>query len=71
MGALTIEKVEVPAQRSARFCDGVVGLEVDLLVLTDLQSRSTSTLSRQEPLPSMLMAIPFFSRMLVNASLVN
>ena len=33
MGALTIEKVEVPAQRSARFCDGVVGLEVDLLVL--------------------------------------
>ena len=33
MGALTIEKVEIPAQRSARFGDGVVGLEVDLLVL--------------------------------------
>ena len=30
-----------------------------------------NTLSRQAPLPSMLMAIPFFSRMLVNASLVN
>src|SRR5208283_5113116 len=33
MGALTIEEVEIPAQRSARFGDGVVGLEVDLLVL--------------------------------------
>src|SRR5271168_1620042 len=33
MGTLTIEKVEVPAQRSARFCDGVVSLEIDLLVL--------------------------------------
>src|SRR5271165_3087826 len=33
MGALTIEEVEIPAQRRARLGDGVVGLEVDLLVL--------------------------------------
>ena len=33
MGALTIEEVEIPAERGARFGDGVVGLEVDLLVL--------------------------------------
>ena len=33
MGALTIEEVEIPAQRSARLGDGGVGLEVDLLVL--------------------------------------
>ena len=34
-------------------------------------SRSTNTLSRQAPLPSMLMPMPRFFRMSVNSALVN
>jgi hypothetical protein len=40
------------------------------LGLIDRQSRSTKTLSRQEPLPSMLMAMPAFSSTLVKSRLV-
>jgi len=39
--------------------------------LIDRQSRSTKTLSRQEPLPSMLMAMPALSSTLVKSWLVN
>jgi len=39
--------------------------------LTDRQSRSTKTLSRQAPLPSMLMAILFLVSAPVKASPVN
>jgi hypothetical protein len=35
------------------------------------QKRSMNTLSRHEPFPSMLMAMPFPMRSSVNASLVN
>ena len=71
MGALTIEKIEIPAQRSARFGDGVVGLEVDLLVLQRSPEPLDEHVVAQAPLTSMLMAIPFMSRMPVNASLGN
>ena len=40
-------------------------------VFVDRQSRSTKTLSRQAPLPSMLMAIPFLVSAPVKASPVN
>jgi hypothetical protein len=39
--------------------------------LTLRHSRSTNTLSRQAPLPSMLMAIPFLINTPVNAAPVN
>jgi hypothetical protein len=39
--------------------------------LTDRQSRSIKTLSRHEPLPSMLMAMPLLRSTLVNSALVN
>src|SRR5271157_1540365 len=50
MRALTIEKVEIPAQRRARLGDGVVGLEVDLLVL----HRSPEPLDEHVVAPSAL-----------------
>jgi hypothetical protein len=39
--------------------------------LTDFHSRSTNTLSRQQPLPSMLMAMPLATRVLMNSEPVN
>jgi len=39
--------------------------------LTLRHSRSTKTLSRQAPLPSMLIAMPFLISMPVNAAPVN
>jgi hypothetical protein len=39
--------------------------------LTDRQSRSTNTLSRHAPLPSMLMAMALSVSRPVNAALVN
>jgi hypothetical protein len=39
--------------------------------LTDRHNRSTNTLSRQQPLPSMLMAMPLSLKRPVNSLLVN
>ncbi len=53
-----VVKVQIAADRLPRLADAVVGPQVDLLYLTLRHSRSTNTLSRQAPLPSMLMAMP-------------
>jgi hypothetical protein len=59
------------ADRDARLAEGVVALRSISLYLIDRQSRSTKTLSRQEPLPSMLMATPASISTLVKSWLVN
>jgi len=70
-GPSAIVKIQIPANRSARLADTGVGLEIDLFVLTDFQIRSTKTLSRQEPLPSMLIAMALFSSTPVKPTDVN
>ena len=57
MWAPCVVEVEVTADRSAGLADAVVALQIYLLVLTVRHSRSTKTLSRQAPLPSMLIAM--------------
>ncbi len=71
MWTSAIVKVQVAANRSAGVADGFVGPQIYLFVFDAASRRSTNTLSRQAPLPSMLMAIPFLIRMAVNAVPVN
>jgi hypothetical protein len=66
-----IVEVEAAANRCARLRHTAVGSEIHLPYLTLRHSRSTKTLSRQAPLPSMLMAIAFLIRTSVNAVPVN
>src|SRR3954471_17344676 len=53
MRALGVVEVQIPAQRGTCIGDAVVGAQVDLLILHRAHSRSTNTLSRQAPRPSM------------------
>jgi len=62
---------QVSADAGAGLGDGRVGVEIHLSYFTERQRRSTNTLSRQQPLPSMLMAIFSRRRAAVNAVLVN
>jgi hypothetical protein len=58
--------------RSPSLGDAAIGAQVDLLVLhRPPESRSTKTLSRQAPLPSLLMAILTSFSALMKAMLVN
>ena len=71
MWSSAVVEDEVLADGSPGLGHRVVGSEIYLLVLTDRQSRSTKTLSRHEPLPSMLMAMPFLINTPVNSALVT
>jgi hypothetical protein len=52
--------------------DAFVGAQVDFLeVVIVRQSRSTNTLSRQQPLPSMLIAIPLVCSVAMTSGRVN
>jgi hypothetical protein len=66
-----VVEVDVAADGSSGLADRGVGVQVDLLVLDRRQMRSTKTLSRQRPLPSMLILIPSSFSRPVKASLVN
>ena len=57
MEPLPIIEIEVSIQSTPGFCDGAKVVEVHLLVLELLQSRSTKILSNTRPLPSQIMAI--------------
>ena len=57
MRSSPVVKVEISTNRASRLTDGFVGLQTSSY-LTLFQSLSTNTLSRQAPLPSMLMAMP-------------
>ena len=75
MRPAAIVEVEIAPDRCACLGDGVIGSEIDLLIfdaaLTLRHSRSTKTLSRQAPLPSMLIAMPFPASTPVKAAPVN
>ncbi len=58
---------QISADRGAGPGDAVVGFRYTSSYLTDRQSRSTKTLSRQAPLPSMLITISFLSSTLVKS----
>ena len=68
MSASLIVERQIAADRGAGLADRAIGPQVDLLVFTERHRRSTNTLSRQPPRPSMLIAI---CRTAVNAMLVN
>src|SRR5258706_12594281 len=59
MRSAAVVEVEIAADRRAGLADAVVGPQINLLVFDAAPySRSTNTLSRQAPLPSMLIAMP-------------
>ena len=64
-------KSRVTGERIPRLGYRVVGAQVTSSYLTERQSRSTNTLSRQAPRPSMLMAMALSVSRPVNAVLVN
>jgi hypothetical protein len=71
MRSLAVVEVEIATQGGACLADAVVGPQIDLLVFDDRHSRSTKTLSRNAPRPSMLMAMPLAASRPVKAELVN
>src|SRR5664280_1375615 len=71
MWSPAIVEVQVAADRSAGLADAVVGVQIPSSYLTLRQSRSTKTLSRQAPLPSMLIAMSLLVSTLVKAEPVN
>ena len=66
-----IVELEVAADRGAGLADAVVGAQIDLLVFDAAPQPLTNTLSRQAPLPSILMAMPWPTSALVKAAPVN
>jgi hypothetical protein len=52
-----IEELEIAREPGPDVRDGLIAVQVHLSDLTERQSRSTNTLSRQQPLPSMLISI--------------
>ena len=70
MRTAAIIKFQVTADRSTGLADAVVAAQMHLLV-TLRHRRSTNTLSRQAPRPSMLMATPLSASTPVNAAPVN
>jgi len=63
-------EVDVAVKRSSRLVDAVIGLRHNSSYLTLRQKRSrNTTLSRHEPLPSMLIAIWCSTRTSVKARL--
>lgn len=73
-GAVTAPGViefKVASQSLTQFGGRLVGTQYTSAYLTLCHRRSTITLSIQQPLPSMLMAIPWSLSTPVNASEVN
>ena len=66
-----VVEVQVAADRTAGLADAVVGLQIYLLIFDAAPRRSTKTLSRQAPLPSMLIAMSLPASTPVKVSLVN
>lgn len=62
---------QISANADAGLGHGLIGVEVDFLVFDQRQSRSTNTLSRQAPLPSIEMAISAFFNTAVKSIEVN
>ena len=62
---------DVAADRLPCFADAFIGVQIDFSYLMVRQKRSTKTLSRHAPLPSMLIEMPLSSSTLVNSALVN
>ena len=71
MRPLAVVEAQIPADRGAGLSDAGVGSEVDLLVFDRPPEPSTKTLSRQAPLPSMLIAILAVFSTLVKSVEVN
>ena len=71
MRAPMIVKGEIATDRAARLAEAVVGSQVDLLVFDASPQALDNTVSRQAPLPSMLIATPCFSSTPVKSTLVN
>jgi hypothetical protein len=58
MRAEAIVEVEVAADASARLRHAIIGLQIHLLMFDAAPEALVNTLSRQAPLPSMLIATP-------------
>jgi hypothetical protein len=71
MATLFIVEGEVPGKSQDELRDGLVALQIDVLILYASQSRSMNTLSSARPRPSLLMAMSWLFSTPVNASLVN
>lgn len=71
MWASAIVKGQIAADASAGLGHCFVGMEVDFLVFDRTPSRSTNTLSRYAPLPSIEMAISAFFSTAVKSTEVN
>ncbi len=64
-------KGQIPTDPGAGFGHGLVGMEISSSYLIDRQSRSTKTLSRHAPLPSIEMAPSAFFSTAVKLMEVN
>ena len=71
MRAPMIVKSQIATDRVARLADAIVGSQVTSSYLTLRHRRSTNTLSRQAPRPSMLIATPCCSSTPVKSTPVN
>ena len=58
MRPLAVEEIQIPSDQPPSLGDRFIRPQIDLLYFNDRHRRSTKTLSRHAPRPSMLIAIP-------------